>query len=248
MEVHTHPHTERKKFTHYLWEFLMLFLAVFCGFLAENFREHQVEHQREKKFATLLYEDLKKDIGFLETTLIVKERRFRKLDSLFYFLDSTNLQQHAGEIYYYTTMIDIDLVFKPNDATFQQLKSSGSLRYFNNYELYNKISDYYSHCSFYLDHESIIFPSVPTSLLSKLFNAQSRIKLIHVTPDILNSGNFPTEPMRLRTTDEEIINELKNYAINAKISLEISLMLLRGGKTELNNLMDELKDEYKLKN
>ena len=38
MEVHAHTHTERKKWTHYLWEFLMLFLAVFCGFLAENQR------------------------------------------------------------------------------------------------------------------------------------------------------------------------------------------------------------------
>ena len=36
MEVHHHGHTERKKWTHYLWEFLMLFLAVFAGFLAEN--------------------------------------------------------------------------------------------------------------------------------------------------------------------------------------------------------------------
>jgi hypothetical protein len=48
MEVHAHTHTARKKWTHYLWEFLMLFLAVFCGFLAENQREHFVEHQREK--------------------------------------------------------------------------------------------------------------------------------------------------------------------------------------------------------
>jgi hypothetical protein len=45
MEVHTHTHTARKKWTHYLWEFLMLFLAVFAGFLAENQREHIVEHQ-----------------------------------------------------------------------------------------------------------------------------------------------------------------------------------------------------------
>jgi len=40
MEVHAHSHTVpiaigRKKWTHYFWEFLMLFLAVFCGFLAE---------------------------------------------------------------------------------------------------------------------------------------------------------------------------------------------------------------------
>ncbi len=40
MEVHAHTHTARKKWTHYFWEFLMLFLAVFCGFLAENQREH----------------------------------------------------------------------------------------------------------------------------------------------------------------------------------------------------------------
>ena len=43
MEVHHHPHTSGKKWTHYFWEFLMLFLAVFCGFIAENFREHQIE-------------------------------------------------------------------------------------------------------------------------------------------------------------------------------------------------------------
>ena len=34
MEVHAHSHTPQKeKWTHYFWEFLMLFLAVFCGFL-----------------------------------------------------------------------------------------------------------------------------------------------------------------------------------------------------------------------
>ena len=47
MEVHTHTHTPRKKWTHYFWEFIMLFLAVFCGFLAENQREHYIEQQRE---------------------------------------------------------------------------------------------------------------------------------------------------------------------------------------------------------
>ena len=30
MEVHAHTHTARKKWTHYFWEFLMLFPAVFC--------------------------------------------------------------------------------------------------------------------------------------------------------------------------------------------------------------------------
>ncbi len=39
MEVHAHSSpapggAPGEKWTHYFWEFLMLFLAVFCGFLA----------------------------------------------------------------------------------------------------------------------------------------------------------------------------------------------------------------------
>src|SRR5215470_2458972 len=54
METHAH-HLHKapgKKWTHYLFEFLMLFLAVFCGFLAENFREHLVEKKRSRQYIT----------------------------------------------------------------------------------------------------------------------------------------------------------------------------------------------------
>ena len=55
MEVH-HPHhpNDKKKWTEYLLEFLMLFLAVFLGFLAENTREHMVERKRERYLINLL--------------------------------------------------------------------------------------------------------------------------------------------------------------------------------------------------
>ena len=61
MEVHAHPHTARKKWTHYLWEFFMLFLAVTAGFFVENQREHIVEHRREKEFMVSLVKDLESD-------------------------------------------------------------------------------------------------------------------------------------------------------------------------------------------
>jgi hypothetical protein len=61
MEVHAHSHTPRKKWQHYLWEFLMLFLAVTLGFFVENQREHLVEHQREKQFVQSLFNDIKAD-------------------------------------------------------------------------------------------------------------------------------------------------------------------------------------------
>src|SRR6185369_7095980 len=63
MEVHKHPHhvTHKKKWGEYFLEFLMIFLAVFLGFLAENFREHQVEKERGKQYIESFYNDLEKD-------------------------------------------------------------------------------------------------------------------------------------------------------------------------------------------
>ena len=74
MEVHAHAHTPRKKWSHYFWEFLMLFLAVFCGFLAENQREHMIEHQREKQFARQVLADLRTDSLFFVKRMASMER------------------------------------------------------------------------------------------------------------------------------------------------------------------------------
>src|SRR4051794_40225179 len=61
MEIHHHSHDghgEKKSWKTYFWEFLMLFLAVFCGFLAEQQRERLVERHREKQYMESLTRDL----------------------------------------------------------------------------------------------------------------------------------------------------------------------------------------------
>src|SRR5258708_36071994 len=52
METHAHQlhKVPGQGWKHYLFEFLMLFLAVFAGFLAENWRESVVEHRNEKQY------------------------------------------------------------------------------------------------------------------------------------------------------------------------------------------------------
>ena len=93
MEVHPHTHTDpahggtsRKRFKHYLWEFLMLFLAVFCGFLAENFREHQVEKARERQYMQSMIQDLQSDTSSLNIGFPLKDQRINAIDSIFLFL------------------------------------------------------------------------------------------------------------------------------------------------------------------
>ena len=59
MEVHhSHGITHKKKWTEYLLEFCMLFLAVFLGFTAENIREHSIERQRAKQYLAVYKNDL----------------------------------------------------------------------------------------------------------------------------------------------------------------------------------------------
>jgi hypothetical protein len=89
MEVHAHSHlasgethTARKKWTHYFWEFLMLFLAVFCGFLAEYQLEHKIESEREQVYVTSMIEDLKKDTANLTFTIARYEAIDKRLDSV----------------------------------------------------------------------------------------------------------------------------------------------------------------------
>jgi len=57
----------------------MLFLAVFCGFLAEYQLEHKIERDRAKELAKSFYEELKND----SVNITVKyQNRIRQENSL----------------------------------------------------------------------------------------------------------------------------------------------------------------------
>ena len=130
MEVHAHTHTARKKWTHYFWEFLMLFLAVFCGFLAENQREHYIEHQREIQFINSFINDLEADTARLQEIITNRTFREERLDSLAVLLNSDSALFLTKDIYFLAvTLPRITLFqFSPSDGTMLQLKNSGGLR------------------------------------------------------------------------------------------------------------------------
>jgi hypothetical protein len=145
MEVHAHTHTARKKWTHYFWEFLMLFLAVFCGFLAENFREHQVEHKREKEYMQSLQEDLKTDTGSLQTNIKNVDIAFRKIDSLLLFIkNNPRIKKINYDFIKLNTEAMLWLNFSLTDRTASQLKNAGNMRLIREKEISNQIMQYWS--------------------------------------------------------------------------------------------------------
>jgi hypothetical protein len=145
MEVHHHSHTARKKWTHYFWEFIMLFLAVFCGFLAENQREHLVEAQRAKEYAKSLLSDMKEDTTEINGGIIQNSFMISAFDSCISIgLKYIDKPAVPGIFYYYSRFTTNAYAIDWNRSTLTQLVQSGNLRYFKNKELVNKINKYHS--------------------------------------------------------------------------------------------------------
>lgn len=145
MEVHHHAHSHGKKnWKSYIREFLMLFLAVFCGSLAEYQLEHKIERDRAHELAKSFYEELKSD----SLTAVIKcENRIRQEQALQYlskyFKDSslTELPKLFALNFEYGISFRTPGVFEPKTAILEQLKSSGSLRYFKNETFQSLVGD-----------------------------------------------------------------------------------------------------------
>ena len=131
MEIHTHGHVhETKKWKEYLFQFLMLFLAVTAGFFMENQREHYIEGHRAKVMAGSLIEDLKKDTSEVSNS----NNRLREIsnaaDSVMIELDKDRKFQNDSLIQIFGSRLMSYNYFDSQSGTYQQIKSSGSLRYF----------------------------------------------------------------------------------------------------------------------
>ncbi|NDA61623.1 MAG: hypothetical protein EBX50_06225 [Chitinophagia bacterium] len=122
----------------------MLFLAVSLGFLAENIREHYVEKERAKELIVQLKSDIRSNLFLIDSIVQRDKNLVFELDSAMVYLGMNNI-------------IDLDSLYSnlpPNifrfigkNDTYNQMKSSGSLRYIKDSVLLNKILNYANACT-----------------------------------------------------------------------------------------------------
>jgi hypothetical protein len=143
METHAH-HLHKSPghgWKHYVFEFLMLFLAVFAGFLAENKREHIVEKHRAHQFLQSMLLDVQDNMKHLDSLMQQDHVIIANHDSLVNWLlaDSATIDRAAFSRRMGAVWIRNFLVRK---ETYEQMKSSGSLRYVGNIKFLRKMMDY----------------------------------------------------------------------------------------------------------
>jgi len=149
MEVHHHAHDpsahQKKNWKTYFWEFLMLFLAVFCGFLAEYQLEHKIERDREGIYLKNLFEDLKDDVNHYAEYDSLSFQYFSIIDSLMLLMKSADRDKHLNRIYYLerTATMNAKNFLSYNSRTYEEMKHSGHLRLIRNQQVADSISAYY---------------------------------------------------------------------------------------------------------
>ena len=143
MEVHHHPHVEKKGFKEYFLEFLMIFLAVTLGFFAEGLRENISDHSKEKEYIVSIIQDMKKDSATL-TNYIYKSIPYHSqwLDSEVNLLQQPLLAGKDKEIYQAFILGNLwTYDFFKTVRTISQLNAEG-FRLIRNQNAVNAITDW----------------------------------------------------------------------------------------------------------
>ena len=245
METHAnHLHkTPGKNFWHYFFEFFMLFLAVFCGFLAENYREHVVEREREKQFVESYIEDLKLDTTAIRKNLDFRKIKIQQLDSFMLLLSTGQIKGHENELYYFGRMLVRTNRFQSNDRTITQLKNSGSLRLIRNEQAADSMMAYQKAVEMvsgnYDDEKTERYNVFP--IISKMFSPFVFDKMMTI-----DGINRPENNPPLRSYDENLQLDLAFYVHQIKGSsflIQSRLIIL---KSKAENIIKFLKKEYHL--
>jgi hypothetical protein len=142
MEVHHHSGKhESNGWKSYVGEFLMLFLAVFCGFIAENLREGYVERERAHDYMISMVGDMQKDTIQLGEYITANREMIKGIDSLLFYLKQKG-PAAITKVYVNSRYVSTVALFESENGTITQLKNAGGLRLIKDTSCINTIADY----------------------------------------------------------------------------------------------------------
>ena len=224
----------------------MLFLAVFCGFLAEYQLEHTIEKQRGRQHISSFVQDLEIDNKQLDELIPAFIEKDKLLDTLLLKLRGVNTTTGANGTYKYYRQAFTYPDFIYTDRTIQQLKNSGGMRLIANKAVSDSITSYDAAVSLSSIGitEGVKDLRVSVMLFSfKLFDLTCCPEL--GTPVSPKQFIF-SERGELLTSDTKTLTEYFNLVQEIKRQFALYLVDLQNLKNKNNRVRDYLKQVYHL--
>ena len=261
MEVHHHPHVEKKNFKEYLLEGLMIFLAVTMGFIAENIREYLGDKTREKEYIENIKKDLVRDTVNLNVWTAALYKRSESFDSLITLLQQPGPTDKGQDLYYFARVATRSGRFETNLNSFNEMKNSGSTRLIKSREVLNGMLDYEKNVYKYeqlglleAKENEMVYPLIgllfDASIFDKMFVRSNMIRNQMTEKDFATGSRFyitrPEGNPQLRSRNPDQINQLIYFLHQRKSTFFGQITILLNQKKMAIDLIELLNKEYHL--
>ena len=246
MEVHHHAHHGHKGWKSYFWEFLMLFLAVFCGFLAEYQLEHMIERDREKQYIESMIADIKEDSTKISASLIFCHKQLAGFDSLLQNIYQRPYTDSSLKVMYLT-----QLKYTNNrnlvgftKRTITQLQNSGGLRLIRDKMVSDSIIMYNEDCQ-KVEAQGDYFEKVRMGKVNdysiKLFDNQY---ILNSKGQIVDNFFGKTSEIALLDNDDKLIRGYANAVSYARGTLGNYILMLKYIQANIPSKLKFLEEKY----
>ena len=226
----------------------MLFLAVFCGFLAEYQLEHKIEKNRERQFVESMIKELESDLAQLSYVL-TDSIRVDSLNVLLNILYSEKTGSNDIRRVYYLSRKFVSsgeyMIFTNNTLT--QLKNGGNMRLIRKRNVVDSLN--------YLDNIITLITAQEEGETKRAFSS------VELRRKLLNSGYFrkngiymgpeyilgsPVDPEWI-INNRELLLEYANCLADQTGALNIYFIMLKDYKAFTTRLIPFLKEQYNFK-
>jgi hypothetical protein len=235
--------------------FIGIFYAFSCRVSWFCCGEHIVEKDRAKQYAKSLISDLRNDTVMVNDHIQQITRNMNRIDSLCGYVYDKSLNQINNFDLIYKSSIGSYNPYTWNRATLEQIKSSGSLRYFND-SIVKKISAYDAftrHMDYdyqvdedqnskpFTKREQILDMNYPGPLVMFLYSKYDSLKNAAYYEEMRNLN----KPLVAKDINDikVLVNEAVQLRALIRIRRDVELPRLVKDATELIEL---LKEEYHL--
>ena len=230
MEVHYHPHVEKKKFKEYFFEFIMIFIAVTLGFFAENLRENISDRHKENEYINSLVGDITKDTANLNRVIATINYRNKGIDTFLSILMYTATVLRSNRLFKLRKDLGFpDFIY--TNGTFEQLKNTGDLRLIRQVKTSNLIISYDADA-----RKALLDDGVLNNIISGVINITNRVLDFSAVKGWDQGGydklEIPVQPIPLVVTDKKTLIEYYNTVTDYK-------RFALGFKDELIQLKDK---------
>jgi len=235
---------KKKNWKSYFKESFMLFLAVFCGFLAENYRESLSTRKIEKEYILSLIEDLKTDTTNLSGYSSFRKEKSVLMDSLAEMMLSSQRNLHGNQIYFLARQVFNEQAFFYSDGTIQQLKNAGNLRLLRKRNVVNALLTYEKKVKELeeWDENDNRTKSTFREMGGKVFNSSE----LNKTMDSDMRFVMPTDNPQLITDDFATINEIAFQIHYLSKMTKGNSFRAESLKSDAGRLLELIHSEYKL--